>query len=267
MKRLATALRLLTALAFGVQAASRADARRPIKERGELICGANGTLAGFGLPDAQGNWTGLRRRLLPRHRGGDLQRSEQGQIRAADAKDRFTTLQSGEIDVLVAQHHLDAVARDLARARFHRRSTITTARASWCARTLKVNSALELDGAVGLRAAGHDDRAQPRRLLPRQQHEAQDRDLRDRRRGAQGLRQRPLRRLHHRSLRASTASGSRLANPDDHIVLPEIISKEPLGPSVRHGDSPVVPTSCAGRTTPCSTPRSSASPRPMSTRS
>ncbi len=34
----------------------------------------------------------------------------------------------------------------------------------------------------------------------------------------------------------STPSGCELANPNDHIVLPEIISKEPLGPAVRHGD-------------------------------
>ena len=57
----------------------RSGCRRPwaetlatIKDRGELICGANGTLAGFGLPDPQGNWIGLRRRFLPRHRRGDL---------------------------------------------------------------------------------------------------------------------------------------------------------------------------------------------------
>jgi general L-amino acid transport system substrate-binding protein len=58
MKRLATALAFATVLVFGMQAAS-AQTLTTIKNRGELICGANGTLAGFGLPDPQGNWTGF----------------------------------------------------------------------------------------------------------------------------------------------------------------------------------------------------------------
>ena len=49
MKRLATALALVMTLASGVQAV-RAETLASVKERGELICGANGTLAGFGLP-------------------------------------------------------------------------------------------------------------------------------------------------------------------------------------------------------------------------
>jgi len=58
MKRLATALALVMTLASGVQAV-RAETLASVKERGELICGGNGTLAGFGLPDPQGNWTGF----------------------------------------------------------------------------------------------------------------------------------------------------------------------------------------------------------------
>ena len=56
-----------------------------------------------------------------------------------------------------------------------------------------------------------------------------------------------------------------LAKPDDHMVLPEIISKEPLGPAVRQGDDQWFDI-VSGCTSRCSTPRSSASPRPMSTR-
>ena len=60
MKRLATAMTLATVALFGPHAAW-AQTLGSIKDRGELICGANGTLAGFGLPDPQGNWTGFRR--------------------------------------------------------------------------------------------------------------------------------------------------------------------------------------------------------------
>ena len=65
--------------------------------------------------------------------------------------------------------------------------------------------------------------------------------------------------------RASTAERLRARRPDDHIVLPEIISKEPLGPAVRHGDDQWGDIVALGALSPCSTPRSSASPRPMST--
>ena len=51
----------------------------------------------------------------------------------------------------------------------------------------------------------------------------------------------------------------KLGNPAEHVVLPEVISKEPLGPAVRQGDA-VGWTSRAGRSTRSSTPRSSASP-------
>ncbi len=56
-----------------------------------------------------------------------------------------------------------------------------------------------------------------------------------------------------------------LANPDDHVILPEIISKEPFGLTVRQGDSSGQ-TSFAGRIMRCSTPRNTALRRPMSKR-
>ena len=65
--------------------------------------------------------------------------------------------------------------------------------------------------------------------------------------------------------RASIGERLRLANPDDHVVLPEIISKEPLGPAVRQGDDQWFDIVQVDAFRACSTPRSSASPRPMST--
>jgi serine protease Do len=70
-----------------------------IKARGTLVCGVNTGLAGFSAADSQGNWTGLDVdycRPRRRHAG----RRQQGQVGAADAQQRFTALQSGEIDIL-----------------------------------------------------------------------------------------------------------------------------------------------------------------------
>jgi len=56
MKRAVTKLALAAAIAVAASAAS-AQTLNTIKSRGMVNCGANGTLGGFGLPDAQGNWT------------------------------------------------------------------------------------------------------------------------------------------------------------------------------------------------------------------
>src|SRR5579872_3841780 len=99
MKRLATALAFASVLAFGVQAAS-AQTLATIKSRGELICGANGTLAGFGLPDPQGNWTGFDVDFCRAIAAAIFNDPSKVKFVPLTAKDRFTALQSGEIDVL-----------------------------------------------------------------------------------------------------------------------------------------------------------------------
>ena len=58
MKRALTTFAVAAAVAVAASAAS-AQSLNAIKSRGMVNCGANGTLGGFGLPDAQGNWTGL----------------------------------------------------------------------------------------------------------------------------------------------------------------------------------------------------------------
>ena len=58
MKRVLVRLVLAGVLGAAATAAS-AQTLNAVKQRGLLHCGANGTLAGFGLPDAQGRWTGL----------------------------------------------------------------------------------------------------------------------------------------------------------------------------------------------------------------
>ena len=102
------------------------------------------------------------------------------------AKDRFTALQSGEVDVL-ARNTTWTSSRDTSLGLNFAGVNYYDGQGFMVRKTLKVNSALELERRLGLRAAGHHDRAQPRRLLPRQQDEAQDGHLRDRGRGAEGL--------------------------------------------------------------------------------
>src|ERR1700693_6296004 len=98
MKRIASILALTVILAR--QGAS-AQTLKAVKDRGLLNCGANGTLAGFGLPDAQGNWTGLDVDLCRAVAAAIFNDATKVKFVPLSAKDRFTALQSGEVDLLV----------------------------------------------------------------------------------------------------------------------------------------------------------------------
>ena len=193
-------IRVALAAVFGIAAsAASAQTLNTIKSRGVLNCGSNGTLAGFGLPDSQGRWTGLDVDLCKALAAAIFNDPEQGQVRAADREGPLHRAAIGRGRRARPQHHLDLVARHLARPQLHGGQLL---------RRPGLHGAQGAEGELGaraqrrrgLRAAGHHHRAEPRRLLPRQQDEAQDRHLRHRRRGDQGLRRRPLRRLHHRRL-------------------------------------------------------------------
>jgi general L-amino acid transport system substrate-binding protein len=71
-----------------------------IKAKGQIACGVSTGVIGFSAADSQGRWKGHGRRRLPRHRRRRTGRPEQGQVGAAQAQQRFTALQSGEVDML-----------------------------------------------------------------------------------------------------------------------------------------------------------------------
>ena len=98
MKKLAVLLGF--ALIMIAQGAS-AQTLKAVKDRGMLNCGANGMLAGFGIPDAQGKWTGLDVDVCRAIAAAVLGDATKVKFVPLTAKDRFTALQSGEVDVLM----------------------------------------------------------------------------------------------------------------------------------------------------------------------
>src|SRR6201997_2276890 len=102
MTRLLLAFAIATTFginAFGITAAL-ADTLETVKSRGALICGANGQLPGFGLPDAQGNWTGFDVDFCRAVAAAIFNDPFKVKFVALSAKDRFTALQSGDVDLL-----------------------------------------------------------------------------------------------------------------------------------------------------------------------
>ena len=231
MRRFGTILALAVILA--AQSAS-AQTLQTVKDRGILNCGANGTLAGFGLPDAQGNWTGLDVDVCRAMAAAIFNDASKVKFVPLSAKDRLTALQSGEVDVLV-RNTTWTLSRDTSLGLNFTGVDYYDGQGFMVRKALKVNSALELNGAS----------------VCVQQGTTTELNLAD------------FFRAHNMQLKSVTfataneavkaydagrcdayttdASGLyaerlRLSNPNDHIVLPEIISKEPLGPAVRHGD-------------------------------
>src|SRR5450759_2539845 len=143
MKRFASMLAL--GLVVCAQSAS-AQTLKAVTDRGILNCGANGTLAGFGLPDAQGKWTGLDVDVCRAISAAIFNDASKVKFVPLSAKDRFTALQSGEVDVL-ARNTTWTSSRDTSLGLNFTGVNYYDGQGFMVRKALKVNSALELNGA------------------------------------------------------------------------------------------------------------------------
>jgi general L-amino acid transport system substrate-binding protein len=221
------------AFAFAAQSVS-AQTLKTVKDRGILNCGANGTLAGFGLPDAQGKWTGLDVDVCRAIAAAIFNDANKVKFVPLSAKDRFTALQSGEIDVL-SRNTTWTSSRDTSLGLNFTGVNYYDGQGFMVRKALKVNSALELNGAsvcvqqgttteLNLADYFRANKMQLKSVTFATANEA--------------VKAYDAGRCDAYTTDASGlyAERLRLAKSDDHIILPEIISKEPLGPVVRHGD-------------------------------
>jgi general L-amino acid transport system substrate-binding protein len=231
MKKIAA----LFALAIIVVAQSAsAQTLKTVKERGILNCGANGTLAGFGLPDAQGNWTGLDVDLCRAIAAAVFNDPTKVKFVPLSAKDRFTALQSGEVDVLVRNTTWTA-SRDTSLGLNFTGVNYYDGQGFMVRKTLKVNSALELNGASICVQQGTTTELNLADYF--RSHNMQLKSVTFAT-ADEAVKAYDAGRCDAYTTDASALYAERLrvANSNDHIILPEIISKEPLGPAVRHGD-------------------------------
>src|ERR1700750_2664326 len=231
MKKIAA----LIALAFLVVAQSAsAQTLKTVKDRGILNCGANGTLAGFGLPDAQGNWTGLDVDLCRAIASSISKDVTKVKFVPLSAKDRFTALQSGEVDVLVRNTTWTS-SRDSSLGLNFTGVNYYDGQGFMVRKALKVNSALELNGASICVQQGTTTELNLADYF--RSHNMQLKSVTFAT-ADEAVKAYDAGRCDAYTTDASALYGERLrlANSNDHIILPEIISKEPLGPAVRHGD-------------------------------
>ena len=235
MKRAIATIAVGLAATLMASAASAQATLNNVKQKGFLTCGSNPGLAGFGVPDAQGNWTGLDVDFCRALAAAIFNDPTKVRFIPLSAKDRFTALQSGEVDVLV-RNTTWTMSRDTQLGLDFTGVNYYDGQGFLVRKKLGVASAKELNGAS----------------VCTQQGTTTELNLADFFR-ANNLKYEVVAfataaetfdaynsgRCDAFTTDASGLYSERLkaANPDEHIVLPEIISKEPLGPSVRHGDN------------------------------
>ena len=234
MRLKSTLIASAAVIAMGVVSGAQAGTREDVQSRGTLRCVVSTGIAGFAQPDANGVWGGFDIDFCRATAAAVLGDASKIEAVTSTGKTRFTKLNAGEGDVLWRNTTI-TFSRDVGvKLRFHG-VNYYDGQGFMVNKSLGISSAKELDGASVCIQTGtttelnladyfssNGMKYEPVTIETndeaRQNYEANRCDVYTT--DASGL--------------ASTRSA--LPNPDAHMVLPEIISKEPLGPATRHGD-------------------------------
>jgi len=216
--------------ATGVQAGTLDD----VIKRGTLSCGVSTGIPGFSQKDEKGNWSGIDVDSCRAVAAAVLGDAKKVRFKPLSSKERFTALQSGEIDIL-SRNTTWTHTRDTSLGVNFTAVNYYDGQGFMVNKNLGVNSALELDGAEFCIQTGSTTELNLSDYFSANnlQYKAVTFDTSSQARaGFESGRCDAL--TSDQSQLYATRIG--LKNPEDAIVLPEIISKEPLGPVVRQGD-------------------------------
>ena len=210
-----------------------------VKARGQLICGVSTGVAGFASADSQGKWTGIDVDVCRAVSAALFGDSEKVKYVPTTAQQRFTALQSGEVDVL-ARTTTYTLTRDTALGFDFTGVNYYDGQGFMVNKKLGVKSAKELNGATVCVQPGtttelnladyfRTNKMTFKPVVIEKVDEIRSAFFSGR--------------CDVYTTDASSLAATRAANVpppqtiDDYMILPEIISKEPLGPVVRHGDN------------------------------
>jgi general L-amino acid transport system substrate-binding protein len=205
-----------------------------VRKRGALVCGVSQGLPGFSSPNAQGHWSGIDTDICRAVAAAVLKDPAKARFVPLSSKESFTALQSGAVDMLT-RNTTWTQTRDTALGLHFVATTFYDGQGFMVRRRVGVDSALQLDGATVCVNAGTTTelnladffRANLMRYTP-VVFEKSDEVLAAYQAGRCDAYTTDKSGLYAQRLK--------LRDRDDHIILPETISKEPLGPVVRQGD-------------------------------
>jgi len=237
---ISTSLRRLLplAMALGALASPAAHAGKTIdaiKQRGSVQCGVSSGVAGFSLPDSQGHWSGLDVDVCRAIAAALLGDANKVAFVPLNSQQRFSALQSGEVDLL-ARNTSWTLTRDASLGLSFTGVTYYDGQGFLVPKKLKVTSAKQLKNAEICVQSGTTN----------------EKNLADYFRNL-NIKVKPVvfegfeasfKAFFAGRCQAYTTDISGLAGirnkeapkPDDYVILPEVISKEPLSPAVRRGD-------------------------------
>jgi len=227
----AAAAVLVLACAGGAKAGTLDD----VKARGIVNCGVTTGLAGFAAPDDQGTWKGLDVDMCKAVAAAIFGDPSKVKYLPLNAKERFTALQSGEVDFL-ARNTTWTYSRDTDLKFDFAGVNYYDGQGFMVRKELNVKSAKELSGASVCVQTGTTTELNLADYFRANKMELKSVVFETQQQTRQAY---DDGRCDAYTTDASGLAGERtvLKNPDDNIILPEIISKEPLGPLVRHGDN------------------------------
>ena len=214
--------------------ASAAGTLDTVKNRGKLICGVSTGLPGFSQPDNKGVWTGIDVDTCRAIAAAVFGSGKKVEFVPLTAKERFTALQSGEIDVLV-RNTTWTLTRDVSLGLNFTGTNYYDGQGFLVSKGLGVDSALQLDGATVCIQAGTTTELNLADYFRKHdmEYDALVFDSSDQ--TVQGFASNRCDIL--TSDRSQLAAlRTKLDDPSSAVILPETISKEPLGPVVRQGD-------------------------------
>jgi len=224
----------LGAVAFGAVSSASAATLDDVKAKGFIQCGVSQGLSGFSNPDDKGNWTGLDVDLCRAIAAGVFGSGDKVKFTPLSSKERFTALQSGEIDVLI-RNTTWTMSRDTQLGLNFAGVNYYDGQGFMVRKELKVKSALELSGASVCTNTGTTTELN---IADYFRSNKLDYEIVAFEKADEVVGAYDAGRCDVFTTDASGLAAQRLklTNPADHMVLPEIISKEPLGPVVRQGD-------------------------------
>ncbi|MBN9308907.1 amino acid ABC transporter substrate-binding protein [Devosia sp.] len=238
MIRLLISVVLAAGLGFPTSAAFAQTAASPtldaVKAKGYVQCGVTGGVPGFSAPDADNKWTGLEVDYCRALAAAIFNNADAVRYTPLTSQERFTALSAGEIDVL-SRTTTWTMSRDTQLGIKFIGTMFYDGQGFMVRKADNIKSALDLSGAAVCIESGTTTELNAADYFAANNMEFktvvfvdQDEVVKAYEDGRCDV--------YTTDSSALAAERSKFANPDDHIILPEIISKEPLGPVVRQGD-------------------------------
>src|SRR5712671_237603 len=206
-----------------------------VKQAGQISCGVGTGIAGFGAPDSQGRWAGFNIDLCRQLAAAVLGDANKVKFVPLTAQQRFTALQSGEVDLL-SNNTTDTLQRDTALGLNFAPVVFYDGQGFMVPKKLGLKSAKELNGATVCVQPGTTTELNLADFFRANKIDFKPVVIEklDEVENAYFSGRCDVYTTDRSGLAATRIS--KAPNPDDQVILPEVISKEPLAPAVRHGD-------------------------------